>query len=696
MERKLKIIKVDSNEFQPVKDRSIIISSSQKCKTEVHLLKFKAPDYISKFFQEINDHEYDLNIGEIISWYSELDEQTKTEITSFNNSELIQLLCNEIIMDKTIKPKPEPKDEPKSETNSITTSNYDNTPTQELLDQEQEQYKSDSYFVKDTEFQNLITNEETTKDTENGEELYINKNLIKEEDLFKNTKACSLKDDPDTLIFNIEPNKLEEYLNCFPKEGSTIKPIIPKLINNTWHITLQDWTNLLESLSFCQIMASIFILLHFQYYCHTGEKFEMPFYKELRRISQDNELTINELCRINFDVNAIFNQYNSFFIAYKCTNNYMNTYIPKDTNFDSVELCVFNINILKNLKKNISKYNTNKENLENLFRIISFYSPKDIINSKHFIYNEIKNYLINYNVNDQEIDATYRNIQYNNKILEPIRKECLEKTKRLLKKKLGPQIEIVEFGSSSTGLSTEFSDMDILIYDEKIENEKKFGEYLKNALKKENLNIEDHLDNLHAPPVITITYYVSEEYFTRNNFAVKYLYGIEDLNKIKIDITFTKDNKRVENTKETVRIIKETLKRYKQLKPIILFLKTYFKKHKMYSTYKGGINSLSIFCLARNIFVTYEKYGFDVNLFPKEKILFLITEKFGNYNYQYGIDKDGFDYTLKDKEIVKNEKDLRLVIKNPVDNEKNIAIGCYLAKEIIERFKFLFIKIKIS
>ena len=167
-------------------------------------------------------------------------------------------------------------------------------------------------------------------------------------------------------------------------------------------------------------------------------------------------------------------------------------------------------------------------------------------------------------------------------------------------------------------------------------------------------------------------------------------------NEYSEDITFTKDNKRVKNTKETVRIIKETSKRYKQLKPIILYLKTYFKKHKMYSTYKGGINSLSIFCLARNIFVTYEKYGFDVNLFPKEKILFLITEKFGNYKYQYGIDKDGFDYTLKDKEIVKNEKDLRLVIKDPLDNEKNIAMGSYGSKEIIERFKLLFIKIKIS
>ena len=111
MEKKLVIKEVNSNEFKPVKDRSILISLSHKFKTEDFLLKIKAPDYISKFFQEINDHECDLNIGKIISWYSELDEQTKTVITSFNSSELIQLLCNEIIMNKTSKTKPEPTDE---------------------------------------------------------------------------------------------------------------------------------------------------------------------------------------------------------------------------------------------------------------------------------------------------------------------------------------------------------------------------------------------------------------------------------------------------------------------------------------------------------------------------------------------------------------------------------------------------------
>jgi DNA polymerase sigma len=239
-------------------------------------------------------------------------------------------------------------------------------------------------------------------------------------------------------------------------------------------------------------------------------------------------------------------------------------------------------------------------------------------------------------------------------------------------------------------LSTELSDIDIQIYDEKIKDERKFGKYLKKVLKNENLNIEAHLKNKNAPPVITISYDISEEYLTGINFSDKYSDGIEDLKKIKIDITFTSDTERVKNTKETVRIIKETLKRYKQLKPIILYLKIFFKKHELYSTYKGGINSLSIFCIARNILVTYEKYGFDVNLFPKEKILFLITEKFGNYNYQYGIDKDGFDYTLKDKEIVEKEEDLRLIIKSPVDNEKNIAYGSFKSREIIEKFHLLF------
>ena len=79
-----------------------------------------------------------------------------------------------------------------------------------------------------------------------------------------------------------------------------------------------------------------------------------------------------------------------------------------------------------------------------------------------------------------------------------------------------------------------------------------------------------------------------------------------------------------------MRIIKESLKKYKLLKPVILYLKIFFRIQELYSTYKGGINSLSLFCLARNILVAYERNHFDVNSFSIEEVLFYISEKFGH------------------------------------------------------------------
>ena len=293
----MQIINVKSNDLQTGKDNeyntSIIISSSHEFKSEKCLLKIKAQEYLSKFFQEINCHEYDLNIKDIIDWYSNLDEQTKIGITSFNNSELIRLLCNEIILDKIEKTKPEPNDELKSETKNKKTNIYGDMITQE-------QYESESLppLAKNAVFQGLKNKKESTADTDNKEEQYINKNKIKEEDLLENTKICSLRDDADILIFSIDSNKLEECLNFFSKKGSNIKPIIPEKINNTWHITLPDLNNLPETLSFCQLISSIFILLHFEYKCNnTNKTYEMPFCKELRKFSKSNELKLNELLK---------------------------------------------------------------------------------------------------------------------------------------------------------------------------------------------------------------------------------------------------------------------------------------------------------------------------------------------------------------------------------------------------------------
>ena len=383
-----------SHELPQVEDISIIISLNHEIKAKNCLLKYKTSTAISKFFQKIKEYKGEINIQDIIDWYYNLDGPTKTVITSFNSPELIKLLCHEIIKLKLL-PK-ESKDELiiKSQNNNNDIFNelcsqevYDNEKNEEDLD-----LLNNSDYLKEEE-----NDVETTKETENIEEQYINKKKSNEEDFLNNTKICSLKDDADTLIFTIESNKLKQYLNYFSEGDSKIKPIIPKLINNEWHITLPNWTNLLEALSFCQIVSFTFILLHFEYYSIYLETYEMPFCNKLKEFFLENEFIINELLRNNVDVaNDIFNKYNSVFLAKKSSDNYIKKYFGKDQEFKSDELFNFNKYIFKDLKDNFSESNTNEEKLKILFEKISFYSLNDLIDSKHFFYSEFRNFLLKY------------------------------------------------------------------------------------------------------------------------------------------------------------------------------------------------------------------------------------------------------------------------------------------------------------
>ena len=87
----------------------------------------------------------------------------------------------------------------------------------------------------------------------------------------------------------------------------------------------------------------------------------------------------------------------------------------------------------------------------------------------------------------------------------------------------------------------------------------------------------------------------------------------------------------------------------------------------------------------------YEKKHISTDSFSNLKILRKTSKKFGHYNYLYGIDEDGYDYTLEKEEIqiIKRQKDCRFVIKSPADNSKNIAAGCYKTEQIIKAFSLL-------
>ena len=663
--------------------------ANHKFKSENCLLLYIASNINYPLFQKLKDFKSDIDIQQFLDWYSKLDGATKRKITSYKSQKLINFIGNlylkeikringnnkVICKDFCNQEKPFEYEKPREEVHDI--------------------YSTDNYEeVKESDENDIVS----TKETESTEEQNLNKDKYNEKDVLKYIKICSLENSADTLIFRIESNELKEYINHFSKGDSKIKPINPELIDNEWYITIPDLDNIQ---SFLQIFVCNLTLLHYEYYLLTNELYEMPFSNELKKFFKENDSKLNELIGNKVDVtNDIFSRHNLIFSAEVCSCNYIEKNSKKDFHRNKNDLWDLNLKILEKLKNKLSEFNTNEEKLKNLFEKISFYNLTDLKESNHFIYFEFRKFLLKLKYNDQEqqLEVFYRNVLYNTEILKPIKDKYLKDTKSLLKDIFNNNEKIIGFGSYFTGLTTELSDIDILIKYEGKRNEMDYGNYLSEGLK--DIKKKKNITNLEIFPILTatipkiqITYDISNEIDLKKiNFSLKYLDGKEgELTKIKIDITFTKEIKRVKNTKKVGKIIKESLIKFKQLKPVALYSKIYFKRQEMNSTYEGYINSISLIFLTINILVMYEKNGFPTNSFSNLKILFLLSEKFGHYNYLYGIDKDGYDYTLEneEKQIFKEQKHRRFVIKNPADESKNIASGCFETGQIINAFSLL-------
>ena len=674
--------------LKPHKDTSNKGFSSNEINLEKYLLKYKASN-INSLFHRLKDFTKDRDIQEVLDWYSNFDGATKREITSYKSKKLIDFIGQLYLKEMDI-------------SNKVNTKNYCDK-EQDIYDKKPSEEKSDFYNEMDNYDEGKKSDEndvKSTEETEKKEETDLNEN---NEDFLKCIKICSLEDVTDTLIFSIETNELKEYFNHFFKGDSKIKPIKPKIINNELYIILSKWDNLQ---SFLQIIVCTLILLHYEYYLLTKKLNEMPFFKKLEIFFQENESKIKEFIGKKVDVtNEIFIRHNLIFLAGKCTDNYFEKYYNKEMQFDKNDLFMFNIKILEKLKKNLSKSNTNKKKLKILFKKISFFNLTQLKYAKQFIYFEFRNFLLKYDEpnQNQDLDIFYRNIIYNTEKLKPIKDKYLASIKELLlRNELNKIVEIVEFGSYFTGLATEFSDMDILIVYNDSQEEMEYGNNLFNYLdriKKEenitNLNIHTILDT--GIKVIKITYDVTDknelDEINDINFSLKYLDAKkDDLKKIKIDITFTNKTERVKKTKESVRIIKESLKKYIQLKPVVLYLKIYYIRQHTYSIYEGGINCISLIYLTRNrlvmleILLKFKNENRNINSFSNLDILLETSNKFGHYDFSYGIDKDGCNYHLNISERVKKI----FVIQNPADNgENNVASGFHNPSDIITKFRLL-------
>ena len=100
---------------------------------------------------------------------------------------------------------------------------------------------------------------------------------------------------------------------------------------------------------------------------------------------------------------------------------------------------------------------------------------------------------------------------------------------------------------------------------------------------------------------------------------------------------------------ESVEYIKNALKEYPEIKPVILILKRYLKMKKMNEVYLGGIGSYALFLMVLNIIKNYKKLNPNTQI-RNSQLLIMTFEKFSFFDFsKKGIDKDNYDYSLEEE-----------------------------------------------
>ena len=176
-------------------------------------------------------------------------------------------------------------------------------------------------------------------------------------------------------------------------------------------------------------------------------------------------------------------------------------------------------------------------------------------------------------------------------LLKNIQEENLKKLENYLKEKLSDNYEIKfgHYGSFFTELNIEGSDLDILIYYKKKKEENDLIKDILILLKEYLPGIINITPILTASvPVIKLRIDIKNEIKELKLKQTSYL-DEDDLNTIKIDITFTENEKDFSNSQNTVNYIKSSLEEYPQIKTMLQILKRYIKIMEMNKSYTGGL-----------------------------------------------------------------------------------------------------------
>ena len=296
-------------------------------------------------------------------------------------------------------------------------------------------------------------------------------------------------------------------------------------------------------------------------------------------------------------------------------------------------------NEIKSKSPNNSKQSLNKGETTNSINI-KILKIKNSNNNLSF-YEKLHNNILK---NEKKVEIILQS-------LTKFKNYCIEKIKKIIIKTYNNDnsqnnffnYSIDLYGSYTTNLMIEASDIDIKIKMNNL-NKGQFNEHFMNLYNK--LNDEKKFEKITpistaSVPVIKLIIDIEkfcgdnkdliEDFskFKQQNFFKNYIFDINELTQIRIDITFivsysnlniiNKDIKnKIENDninmninsnnndseKSIVPYIKEQLNIYPEIKPILILLKRYFYIKNMNSSFVGGLSSYNLFLLI----LSYSKY----------------------------------------------------------------------------------------
>lgn len=117
--------------------------------------------------------------------------------------------------------------------------------------------------------------------------------------------------------------------------------------------------------------------------------------------------------------------------------------------------------------------------------------------------------------------------------------------------------------------------------------------------------------------------------FKSEDLFINYKFDINDLLRIKIDLSFNNNNtiNQIKNSQKSVDYAIDILNKYPEVKPIVHVLKRFLNVKRLNSSFNGGLSSFSLFLLII-AYLKYPKVKTKMNL---GRVLLEFLELFGKH-----------------------------------------------------------------